>query len=224
MPLDAPVTNAVRRSMAYSLSDLGRGAKGRARARPFSAHGLKPPRSTDFAHIAFPHPRHGWCLGTPALAKRHHHRGSHSMRFGSKSSNRWIKTAIVAGLSSSFWLACSGAKRQEVDLANAPLTPSQCAILDTDRSLVVHDPSTIGAADFSLTRTLQAILDSSGGSPTSPAALLQSLIDDFAVSNAPNPVSGLVMPVDMRSESSLVASDLLNPAALNGMVSVALFN
>src|SRR5437762_443302 len=134
------------------------------------------------------------------------------MRFGSKSIP-CARPAIVGGLCSLFWLACSGAeKKQDVDLANAPLTPSQCAILDTDRSLVVHDAATIGAADFSLTRTLQAIVASSGGGATSPAALLQSLIDDFAVSNAPNPVSGLVMPVDVRSESSLVASDLLNPA------------
>jgi hypothetical protein len=122
-------------------------------------------------------------------------------------------------------IACSGGKTPELGGAAARLTPAQCAILDTDRSLVVHDAATIGAADFSLERTLQAIIDTSGGSPTTTSALLQSLINDFFVPNTPNPVSGLVMPIDVRpGEGGLVASDLLNPASVNFMAPVALFN
>src|SRR5262245_51042137 len=146
-------------------------------------------------------------------------------RSGSRRSH-WVRLAAVAGAATMLSIACSGGKAPEqVGVAGARLTPAQCAILDTDRSLVVHDAATIGAADFSLQHTLQAIIDTSGGSPTTPAALLQSLIADFAVPNVSNPVSGLVMPIDVRpGEAGLIAADLLNPASVNFMVPVALFN
>jgi hypothetical protein len=135
-----------------------------------------------------------------------------------------MRLAVVAGVPTMLSIACSGGKAPDVGAARERLTPAQCAILDTDKSLVVHDTATIGAADFSLQRTLQTIIDTSGGSPTTPEALLQSLLADFGVPNGPNPVSGLVMPIDTRAEAMLVASDLLNPASINFMTPVALFN
>ena len=97
--------------------------------------------------------------------------------------------------------------------------------LDIHRSVVVHDAATLGAGDFSLNRTLQAIIDSSGGAVTTPAAVLEALLDSHQISQHTQPVSGLDMPVDLRpGEAGLDPNNLLNPGGADGMVPVALFN
>src|SRR3954453_11760149 len=113
----------------------------------------------------------------------------------------WAQGALVVGVASVLAAACSGGKDVASDIGSmqAPLTDAQCSLLDTNLSLVIHDPATIGAADFSFHRTLQAIVDTSGGIAITPATLLQSLIDDFALPSAAQPESGLKMPIDLRS-------------------------
>src|SRR5437867_2124727 len=73
-------------------------------------------------------------------------------------------------------------------------TPS----VDVDRSLVVHDPAGL-ASPFALTKTLQAIIDTSGATATTtPQALLQTLLDSFNATSFTNPTSGKLVPVDPR--------------------------
>lgn len=98
-------------------------------------------------------------------------------------------------------------------------TPPTIAI---DPSLVVHDPALL-AARFGLSRTLQAIIDTSGGAATSPANLLSSMLQTFDDPSMVN--GGHTLPLDVRpAEAGLPAADLLDPASARGMVPVGLFN
>ncbi|MCC6874168.1 MAG: hypothetical protein IT378_07650 [Sandaracinaceae bacterium] len=97
-------------------------------------------------------------------------------------------------------------------------------VLDVDRSLVVHDAATLASADFSLRRTVQAILDTSGGSATTPEAFLDAMLETMRATSRPQPLSGLGLPVDARDEADLDPAALLDPTAFGGMVPVGLFN
>ena len=101
--------------------------------------------------------------------------------------------------------------------------PSVC--LNVSHSFAMNDAAVIAAGDFSLTRTMQAIVDSSGGTTTTPAAVLQTFVDSFNITSLTQPESGLDMPLDARAgEAALDPNDMLDPATDDGLVPVALFN
>ncbi len=111
-------------------------------------------------------------------------------------------------------------------LCPKPPTPTPCAkpTVDVDRSLVVHDPAAL-AADFSLKKTLQKIIDTSGGTATTPEVVLQSLLSSFNAMTFTNPTSLKTVPVDQRpNEAAQPADQLLDPATSMGLVPVGLFN
>ena len=97
----------------------------------------------------------------------------------------FARTALGASVVVLWGAACSVQSETSTDVGSSrgALTEPQCAALNTNLSLVVHDQATIDAADFSLTRTLEAIANSSGGAPVDPATLLKTLIVDFALPN-----------------------------------------
>ncbi|MEO6027311.1 MAG: hypothetical protein ABIR79_10645 [Candidatus Binatia bacterium] len=105
-----------------------------------------------------------------------------------------------------------------------PPTPGSCTAppIDPDRSLVVHDPALL-ASRFPLRRTLQQIIDTSGGT-TTPDALLQTLLDSYAKTSFVQPVSGKTFPVLARPEANLPVAQLLDPTTANGMFPTGLFN
>ncbi len=110
-----------------------------------------------------------------------------------------------------------------------------------EQTLVIRDPAIFEAGDFSLARTLNAILqskkaDSTEGSsiallpdPTEGerVALLQSIISSFSDKPAEveNPDSQIKVCVDARrGEAKLEPTKLLNPSDDDGMRPVAIFN
>ena len=101
--------------------------------------------------------------------------------------------------------------------------PSVC--LNVSHSFAVNDAAVIAAGDFSFSRTVQAVIDSSGGTATTAVDFVQTFIDTFTVTSHTQPESGLEMPVDLRAgEAAMDPNDLLDPAADDGLVPVALFN
>jgi hypothetical protein len=95
---------------------------------------------------------------------------------------------------------------------------------------VITDPAILSGGNFSLARTLNAIIQSKSGAdlPASEAeriALLQTLIETFEITEAENPKSHVRLRVDARpGERALVPAKLLNSADADGMRPVALFN
>ena len=111
-------------------------------------------------------------------------------------------------------------------LCPKPPTPPPCAkpTVDVDRSLVVHDLAGL-ATPFALQKTLQRIIDTSGGTPTTPEDLLKTMLDSFNAMTFQNPTSGKTVPVDQRpAEASQSAAQLLDPTQPTSMVPVGLFN
>lgn len=103
--------------------------------------------------------------------------------------------------------------------ASSGLAP--CDPVLTDVSMVVRDQATIASADFSFTRTITAIRNSSGGASTTNAALVSSLLAGLTPASQTNAASGLAMATDPRpAEASLSAAGLL----ANEMRPIALFN
>lgn len=107
-----------------------------------------------------------------------------------------------------------------VETAATERAIAPCDPVNVDRSLVVRDQATIGLADFSFTRTIAAIRNSSGGTPTTDAALVDTLLDTMVTTVETNPVSDLAMDVRFRSESNITGASML----ANGMRPIALFN
>ena len=103
--------------------------------------------------------------------------------------------------------------------------PGACATpsIDRDKSLVIHDPALL-ATPFNFRRTLQKIIDTSGGTTTSEA-LLQTLLDTYSQSSFTNPAVPVTIPVSPRpQEAAQSAAQLLDPTSAIGMVPVGLFN
>lgn len=86
--------------------------------------------------------------------------------------------------------------------------------------MVVHDQATISLGDFSFQRTIAAIRNSSGGSATTDAALAQSITTGLTATSFPNPVSGLPMPANPRTDEA----NLTGAGLLAQMQPIALFN
>ena len=94
---------------------------------------------------------------------------------------------------------------------------------------MITDPAILTGRDFSLARTLNAIIQSAGANSDATEgkriALLQSLIDSFSITEAVNPDSQVRVRVDQRpGEAGLAPTKLLNPSDPDGMRPVALFN
>jgi hypothetical protein len=131
---------------------------------------------------------------------------------------------IATGLALAALAACTPSDQGSIGSVSA--AGGTCTPVSTDihRSLVVHDAATLGAADFRLRRTIQAVIDSSGGAPQTPEQFLSALLVSFNQTQQTQQ-SGLDVPVDVRTgESGLSPVTLLNPAASSGMIPVGLFN
>lgn len=96
----------------------------------------------------------------------------------------------------------------------------------TEQAIVVRDMAGL-EDDFAFGKTIGAILASAGVTDTPQARvdLVQTMINNFKLTEARNPVSGLKMPVENRpNESALVAADLLDPTKDTGLHPIGLFN
>jgi hypothetical protein len=97
----------------------------------------------------------------------------------------------------------------EVD---APVTNNELSI---DRSILIRDQETLTAADFSMRRTVEAMLATSDAEATTPEDLLGSLLATFNDSSRVNPDSNLAMPVDVRpGEADLPPAALLDAESM----------
>ncbi|HWN71324.1 MAG TPA: hypothetical protein VNM90_26985, partial [Haliangium sp.] len=125
-------------------------------------------------------------------------------------SDKLIRTFAFAGLALAAVPGCgdNAGDPPPIDAAppidSAPPTvdaaPPDAAPLDMtiQRSILINDQATLAGADFSLTRTVQAILDSSEGADTTPEAFLASLLGTFDDPTRQNPDGNLITPVDVR--------------------------
>ena len=125
----------------------------------------------------------------------------------------------------------SGASIAFAQPAMCPVQPGTTSLLPPIRqTVVITDPAVIAAGNFSFARTLNSIIETSGGS-TAPAteaertALLQSMLNTFNQSGFVNPDSNLTLPVDLRpNEAGLSPAELLSGTGPHGMRPVGLFN
>ncbi|BBK44432.1 hypothetical protein STVA_44520 [Allostella vacuolata] len=95
------------------------------------------------------------------------------------------------------------------------------------RTVVVHDPEVFRQADFSLARTLGAIVRSNGleDSGGERVALLQSMVRSFARDTFVNGEGGLVTVADPRpNEAALDPAAMLQSTGKDGFRPVAVFN
>jgi hypothetical protein len=149
-------------------------------------------------------------------------------------SYKLIRTFAVAGLALALIPACGDNNEDPppVDAAPPPIdaTPAPDAPVDNDevtiaRSILINDAETLAAEDFGLLRTVQAIIDSSGGEPSTPEAFLASLLGTFDDPTRVNPDGMLTTPVDVRpGEAALLPADLLDPTNAKGLRLVGIFN
>ena len=102
---------------------------------------------------------------------------------------------------------------------------------DAQRTVVINDPAILQKAgvDFSLSRTLGAIIASAQGAsaatPANELILMTSLLKNLNAASFTNPVSNVAFPVTPRpSEAKLDPKKLLDPANADGMRVVGLFN
>jgi hypothetical protein len=110
------------------------------------------------------------------------------------------------------------------DAAPPPDAPDNGEVT-IERSILINDAETLGAGDFSLRRTVQAIIDSSEGEESTPEDFIASLLATFNDASRANPDNNLTIPVDVRSgEAGLSPSDLLDPANAKGLRVVGIFN
>jgi hypothetical protein len=112
-----------------------------------------------------------------------------------------------------------------VDAAPAPDAPGGDGEVTIERSILINDAATLGAGDFSLRRTVKAIIDTSEGAASTPEDFLASLLATFNDGERTNPENNLVIPVDVRpGEAGLSPADLLDPANAKGLRVVGIFN
>ena len=111
-------------------------------------------------------------------------------------------------------------------IAGCPTTPTQPTPPTTlnEKSVVIHDPAAL-AGPFAFSKTMNQIVATAGGSPTTSASMLRSMLDTLSQGAFVHPVSGKSIPVTPRVlEPSISAADLLNPGSPDGMTPVGLFN
>ncbi len=122
-------------------------------------------------------------------------------------------------------LSCQKAPTEETQTTSiptataiAPLNP--CDPVSIEPSLVVRSQAILGAADFSFQRTIAAIRNTSGGNPTTDAALADTILSGLLTNPFSQPISALPIPAQLRT-----AEDALSGAGLlTEMRPVALFN
>jgi len=98
--------------------------------------------------------------------------------------------------------------------------------IDISRSLVVTDAA-LDKTKFAFAKTIDSILGSMNVAKTADNRenFVKSMLTSLQDNDMVNPVSGLLMKVDVRSlEAGLDPQKLLNPADPIGLVPVALFN
>jgi hypothetical protein len=111
------------------------------------------------------------------------------------------------------------------DAAPPPDAPVANDVVTIERSILINDEETLGAGNFGLRRTVQAIIDSSEGAPSTPEDFIASLLATFNDASRVNPDNNLTIPVDVRpGEAGLSPSDLLDPANAKGLRVVGIFN
>lgn len=149
-------------------------------------------------------------------------------------SKRHYRLLLASTCASALMLGAQGAGGQPNDCFQAATAQS----LDEAerRTVVITDPATLRTdADFSLGRTLGAIVSSAAGPPLPglPAAdsqaeriaLLASITRSFRAEERINPESNVAMPVQPRpGESALDPLALLDEDGPDGMRAIGLFN
>jgi hypothetical protein len=110
------------------------------------------------------------------------------------------------------------------------LTKSVPLDSDARKTVVISDPEILKAGDFSLARTLDAMIASKFGlaavTPEAREALLQTMIDGFLAISAVNEAAGVTMPLTVREgEAALKVKDLLDQSnPIDGMRPLDLVN
>jgi hypothetical protein len=113
----------------------------------------------------------------------------------------------------------------DIDAAPSPDAPAGNDQVTIERSILINDAETLAAEDFGLRRTVQAIIDSSEGEPSTPEDFLTSLLTTFNDPLRTNPDGNLTTPVDVRpGEAALSPAELLDPTNAKGMIVVGIFN
>lgn len=108
---------------------------------------------------------------------------------------------------------CNG--KHKPDSSNKPIT---------EKSVVFNDIKAL-AGPFSFKKTIDQIVATSYGAPTSSVLMLKSVIHALAENSFVHPISDKTIAVTSRPmESTLDPQDLLNPDSPDGMIPVGLFN
>jgi hypothetical protein len=138
-------------------------------------------------------------------------------------SPRLVRTAL--GL----LIAASSASVVWAQAAQCPEQPKNMPLAAALRqTVVVTDPNVLKQGNFSLTRTLNAIIESSPGHSGSATAaeriaMLQSMLNTFKATQFVN--ENVTVPVNDRpSEAALSPAKLLDPSDPDGMRPLGLFN
>ena len=148
-------------------------------------------------------------------------------------SYKLVRTFAFAGLALAVVPGCGddgGGGDPTIDAAVPDAAPSPDAPAGNDgvtieRSILINDEETLGAKDFGLRRTVQAIIASSEGAASTPEDFIASLLTTFDDPQRVNPDGNLTIPVDVRpGEAALSPSDLLDPENAKGMRVVGIFN
>ena len=90
-------------------------------------------------------------------------------------------------------------------------------------SVVINTPSLL-REPFAFSRTVEQIVASAPGFPTTPEAFLQGMVDSFSRTAFKQPRTGKTIRVNRRPERRLSAAALLDPDSPDGMRPVGLFN
>ena len=150
-------------------------------------------------------------------------------RQGRPSRNTVLRSSVTAVLAAVGATAVMAQAAVCPEQPNPPVPPMDPKLRQT---VVITDPDVIRRGNFSLSHTLDAIIQSSPGRPAAAPtqaeriALLSSLLKTFDLTAMTNPDSGLSTPVDQRAgERDLSPAKLLDPTDnTDGMHPVGLFN
>ncbi len=97
-------------------------------------------------------------------------------------------------------------------------------LIISKQSVVIHDISAL-AKPFAFEKTMNKIVATAGGTATNSTEMLKSMIGSFADGSFIHPISGKVIEVKSRPlESAIDPRNLLDPASVDGMIPVGLFN
>ncbi len=93
-----------------------------------------------------------------------------------------------------------------------------------EKSIAIHNIDAL-AKPFAFAKTMDQVVATAGGAPTTSVAMLKSVVDSFAENAFVHPISGKTIDVKPRPlESAIDPGDLLNPISPDGMIPVGLFN